>query len=132
MPRGAAQRTCRIASRNAETPVTYSFEWSRTARLRARRVPETLRPIGPAYPFSRTALRKCRRPREPPIAAIAPSIGHSAANTITTTTFYDDDSGGDSDPRVEFVAPQDGTYLLKVNDLTDATVGCYRYQVMLR
>jgi hypothetical protein len=68
-----------------------------------------------------------------PVAAIlVPSIGQAAANTIKTTTFYDDDSGGDSDPRVEFVTPTDGTYLLMVNDLTDATVGCYRYQVMLR
>lgn len=68
-----------------------------------------------------------------PVAAVlVSSIGQVAGNTIKTTTFYDDDSGGDRDPRVEFVAPQAGTYLLMVNDLTDATVGCYRYQVIVR
>jgi hypothetical protein len=68
-----------------------------------------------------------------PVAAVlVPSIGQVAGNAIKTTTFYDDDSGGDSDPRVDFVAPQAGTYLLMVNDLTDAAVGCYRYQVVVR
>jgi len=68
----------------------------------------------------------------PVAAVVVPVIGQAAANTVKTTTFYDDDSGGDRDPRIEFVAPQDGTYLLMVNDLTDGVVGCYRYQVMLR
>lgn len=68
-----------------------------------------------------------------PVAAVlVASIGQGAGNTIKTTTFYDDDSGGDRDPRIEFVAPQAGTYLLLVNDLTDATVGCYRYQMVIR
>jgi hypothetical protein len=68
-----------------------------------------------------------------PVAAIiAPTIGQAAANTIKTTTFYDDDSGGGRDPRLEFVAPQSGTYLLLINDLTDSVIGCYRYQVSLR
>lgn len=68
-----------------------------------------------------------------PVAAVlVPSIGQPAGNTIKTTTFYNDDSGGDGDARVEFVAPQAGTYLLMVNDLTDATPGCYRYQMLLR
>jgi len=68
----------------------------------------------------------------PAAAVLVPSLGQAAGNTIKTATFYDDDSGGDQDPRVEFVAPQAGTYLLMVNDLTDATVGCYRYQVVVR
>ena len=68
-----------------------------------------------------------------PVAAIiVPMIGQPAANTIKTTTFYDDDSGGGSDPRIDFVAPQSGTYLLLVNDLTDSVPGCYRYKVVLR
>lgn len=68
-----------------------------------------------------------------PVAAVlVPSIGQMAGNTIKTTTFYDDDSGGDGDPQVDFVAPQAGTYLLMVNDLTDTTPGCYRYQMLLR
>lgn len=54
---------------------------------------------------------------------MAPTIGQGAGNTIKTTTFYDDDSGGNRHPRVRFVAPQDGTYLLLVNDLTDAVIG---------
>jgi len=61
-----------------------------------------------------------------------PSLGQAAGNAVKTTTFYDDDSGGDRDPRIEFVAPQAGTYLLLVNDLTDASLGCYRYQVVVR
>ncbi|MGH9255490.1 MAG: hypothetical protein ACRD3C_13095 [Vicinamibacterales bacterium] len=68
----------------------------------------------------------------PVAAVVVPALGQLAGNTIKTTTFYDDDSGGDQDPRLEFVAPQDGTYLLMVNDLTDGAVGCYRYQVMAR
>ena len=68
-----------------------------------------------------------------PVAAVlVPSIGQMAGNAVKTTTFYDDDSGGDRDPRIELVTPNAGTYLLMVNDLTDATVGCYRYQVMVR
>jgi hypothetical protein len=68
----------------------------------------------------------------PAAAVVVPLLGQPAGNTIKTTTFYDDDSGGDRDPRVEFVAPQAGTYLLMVNDLTDVTAGCYRYQVVVR
>jgi hypothetical protein len=68
----------------------------------------------------------------PVAAVIVPTIGQPAANTIKTTTFYDDDSGGGRDPRINFVAPQSGTYLLLVNDLTDSVAGCYRYQVVLR
>ena len=68
-----------------------------------------------------------------PVAAVlVPSLGQAAGNTVKTATFYDDDSGGDRDPRIEFVAPQAGTYLLLVNDLTDASLGCYRYQVVVR
>jgi hypothetical protein len=68
-----------------------------------------------------------------PVAAVVVStIGQPAGNTIKTTTFYDNDSGGDGDPRLEFVAPQDGTYLLMVNDVNDGDVGCYRYQVVAR
>lgn len=67
-----------------------------------------------------------------PVAAVlVASIGQAAGNTIKTTTFYDDDSGGEGDALVSFVAPQAGTYLLMVNDLTDTTVGCYRYQVVI-
>jgi hypothetical protein len=68
----------------------------------------------------------------PAAAVVVSTIGQPAGNTIKTTTFYDDDSGGEGDPRVEFVSPQDGTYLLMVNDLTDGPVGCYRYQVVVR
>lgn len=67
----------------------------------------------------------------PAAAVLVASLGQPAANTIKTTTFYDDDSGGDRDPRITFVAPQDGTYLLMVNDVTDGVTGCYRYQVMV-
>jgi len=67
-----------------------------------------------------------------PVAAVlVATIGQAAGNTIKTTTFYDDDSGGEGDALVAFVAPQAGTYLLMVNDLTDTTVGCYRYQVAI-
>ena len=67
-----------------------------------------------------------------PVAAVlVASIGQAAGNTIKTATFYDDDSGGEGDALVAFVAPQAGTYLLMVNDLTDTTVGCYRYQVVI-
>ena len=69
--------------------------------------------------------------RAEPIVRPRASIGQAAGNTIKTTTFYDDDSGGEGDALVTFVAPQAGTYLLMVNDLTDATVGCYRYQIVI-
>lgn len=68
-----------------------------------------------------------------PVAAVlVPSLGQPAGNTLKTTTFYDDDSGGDRDARIDFVAPQDGTYILMVNDVTDGAVGCYRYQAHIR
>lgn len=68
-----------------------------------------------------------------PVAAVVVStIGQPAGNAIKMTTFYDNDSGGEGDPRVEFVSPQDGTYLLMVNDLNDGDVGCYRYQMVVR
>jgi hypothetical protein len=66
-----------------------------------------------------------------PVAAVlVATVGSSAGNNVRTTTFYDDDSGGEGDPRVQFTTPVGGTYLLLVNDLTDAVVGCYRYQVV--
>jgi hypothetical protein len=66
---------------------------------------------------------------DPVAAVIVATLGENGGNTIRTTTFYDDNSGGDKDPRIEFVTPVGGTYLLLVNDLRDAVVGCYRYQL---
>ena len=66
------------------------------------------------------------------VRALITGFGQPAGNTIKTTTFYDNDSGGDGDPRIEFVTPQAGTYLLMVNDLTDEALGCYRYQVAVQ
>lgn len=68
-----------------------------------------------------------------PVAAVIVSkMGANGANNIQTTTFYDDDSGGGSDPKVDFVTPHAGVYLLLVNDKTDANVGCFRYQLTLQ
>jgi hypothetical protein len=66
---------------------------------------------------------------DPVAAVIVATLGTNGGNTIRTTTFYDDNTGGEKDPRVEFVTPVAGTYLLLVNDLRDAVVGCYRYQL---
>ena len=66
---------------------------------------------------------------DPVAAVIVATLGENGGNAIRTTTFYDDNSGGDKDPRIEFVTPVGGTYLLLVNDLRDAVVGCYRYQL---
>jgi hypothetical protein len=67
----------------------------------------------------------------PVAAVVVATIGQAAGNNVRATTFYDDDSGGDGDPRVQFVTPQAGTYLLMVNDATDSVIGCYRYQVLI-
>jgi hypothetical protein len=67
-----------------------------------------------------------------PVAAVVVALlGDSAANTVKPTTFYDDDSGGDGDPRLEFVTPHAGNYILLVADKTDAVAGCYRYQMIV-
>ena len=67
-----------------------------------------------------------------PVAAVVVArMGAKAGNTIQTSTFYDDDSGGVQDPRLDFVTPFGGNYLLLVNDNTDATIGCYRYQMVI-
>ena len=69
---------------------------------------------------------------DPVAAVIVASLGEQAGNNIKTTTFYDNDSGGDKDPKISFVTPQAGTYILLVNDYPDKTTGCYRYEVFLR
>lgn len=69
---------------------------------------------------------------DPVAAVVAPMIGESAGNNIRTTTYYDNDSGGDRDAKIAFVTPQSGNYILLVNDYTDKTAGCYRYEVSLR
>ena len=67
-----------------------------------------------------------------PVAAVVVArLGTAAANTIQTSTFYDDDSGGGQDPRLDFVTPFGGIYLLLVNDQSDTVAGCYRYQVVV-
>jgi len=68
---------------------------------------------------------------DPVAAVVVPQIGQKASNTIKLTNFYDNDSGGEGDSRIDFVAPQEGNYILVVGDLTDANVGCYRYQVLI-
>lgn len=67
----------------------------------------------------------------PVAAVIVALLGDSGANTVKPTTFYDDDSGGDGDPRLEFVTPHAGNYILMVGDKTDASAGCYRYQMIV-
>jgi hypothetical protein len=69
---------------------------------------------------------------DPAAAVLLPIVGEGAGNNIKTTTFYDNDSGGDKDAKIGFVTPQSGNYLLVVNDYTDTTAGCYRYEVILR
>lgn len=66
---------------------------------------------------------------DPVAAVVVATLGENGGNNVRTTTYYDDNAGGDKDPRIELVTPVGGTYLLLVNDLRDAVVGCYRYQV---
>jgi len=68
----------------------------------------------------------------PVAAVIVPTLGEKAANDLKMATFYDNDSGGDGDARITFVTPQTGDYILLVGDYTDATAGCYRYEVTLQ
>jgi hypothetical protein len=70
--------------------------------------------------------------RQERVRSWCPRSASPAGNTLKTETFYDDDSGVDRDARIDFVAPQDGTYILMVNDVTDGAVGCYRYQAHIR
>ena len=67
----------------------------------------------------------------PVAAVVVPTLGEKAANTIKVATFYDNDSGGESDAKIDFVTPQAGNYVLFVGDFTDATTGCYRYQLLI-
>jgi hypothetical protein len=69
---------------------------------------------------------------DPAAAVLLPMVGEGAGNNVKTTTFYDNDSGGEKDAKIAFVTPQSGNYILVVNDYTDATAGCYRYEVILR
>ena len=69
---------------------------------------------------------------DPVAAVIVSKVGEKAGNNVRVATFYDNDSGGEGDPRVDFVTPQEGDYLLLVGDYTDAAVGCYRYEVSIR
>jgi len=69
---------------------------------------------------------------DPAAAVVVPLIGEPAGNNIRTTTYYDNDSGGDRDAKIAFVTSQAGNYVLFVNDYTDKTAGCYRYEVGLR
>jgi len=69
---------------------------------------------------------------DPVAAVVVPMLGEPAGNNIRTATYYDNDSGGDRDAKITFVTPQSGNYILFVNDYTDKTTGCYRYEVSLR
>jgi hypothetical protein len=67
-----------------------------------------------------------------PVAAVlVPTLGQKASNNVRVTNFYDDDSGGGGDPKVDFVTPQEGNYILVVGDYTDSVAGCYRYQLQI-
>ena len=68
---------------------------------------------------------------DPAAAVLVPMVGEGAGNNVKTTTFYDNDSGGDKDAKITFVTPQSGNYILVINDFTDKTAGCYRYEVVL-
>jgi len=67
----------------------------------------------------------------PVAAVVVPQLGEKAANTVKVATFYDNDSGGDSDAKIDFVTPRAGNFVLFVGDFTDATAGCYRYQILI-
>ena len=68
-----------------------------------------------------------------PVATVfVATMGTPGANTVKMTTFYDNDSGGGKDAKVTFVAPQAGTYVLLVADISGDKVGCYRYQAAVR
>jgi hypothetical protein len=69
---------------------------------------------------------------DPAAAVVVPMVGEAAGNNIRTTTYYDNDSGGDRDAKIAFVTSQPGSFVLFVNDFTDKTPGCYRYEVSLR
>ena len=62
---------------------------------------------------------------------IVPTLGQKASNNVRSANFYDDDSGGSGDPKIDFVTPQEGNYILLVGDYTDTVVGCYRYQLLI-
>lgn len=68
-----------------------------------------------------------------PVATVfVATMGTPGANTVKMTTFYDNDSGGGKDAKVTFVAPQAGTYVLLVADISGDKPGCYRYQAAVR
>ena len=67
----------------------------------------------------------------PVAAVIVPTLGQKASNNVRIANFYDDDSGGSGDPKIDFVTPQEGNYILIVGDYTDTVVGCYRYQALI-
>ena len=69
---------------------------------------------------------------DPVAAVMVASVGATAGGNVKVNTFYDNDSGGDKDPRVAFVAPQEGTYFLLVGENSGNGGGCYRYQVSIR
>ena len=71
-------------------------------------------------------------PFDPVATVIVVGLGVPAGNSAKATTFYDNDSGGDRDPQIAFVTPQEGTYLLLVGDNSGSGGGCYRYQVSIR
>ena len=71
-------------------------------------------------------------PFDPVATVIVVGLGVPAGNTAKATTFYDNDSGGDKDPQIAFVTPQEGTYVLLVGDNSGSGGGCYRYQVSIR
>ncbi len=68
----------------------------------------------------------------PAAAVLVATLGAKAAGTVQLTSFYDDEAGDVPEVRVSFVTPQNGTYVLLVNDFDDAIVGCYRYQVSVQ
>ena len=69
---------------------------------------------------------------DPVASVIVTTMGVAGGNAAKVTTFYDNDSGGGRSPRVSFVTPQGGTYVLLVSDQSGQAVGCYRYQANIQ
>ena len=65
-----------------------------------------------------------------PMATV--TVAGLSGGSAAVKTFADNDSGGDRDPRIVFVTPQQGTFLLLVGDNSGSGAGCYRYQVSIR